>query len=378
VGPPSPDELREIEVTAQRLALERPPQSRGGIDVAANRAAAGDGVLEILITRGRDDPPRTSEPSALETAGAIATGTAEMAVGGVYNYGVRLAAGLASIPYLLDSADAAVAVQEGFNERFSYDIRSHGAQIISRTLQPVVHYVQSNMVDPARAYAEERIGDAATTALFAGALAAVEIGGVATGAGAFRSVGGTAARAFPEVTASTRIAGDALSSVGSVPSTRIEIQAALRARVEAALADSASARSSSAFSSSTVARIERQQTATAFHSARGHSGDALESHLRGIDFSEPVNPVLLPEGSLVDQWVSRGVGSYFTPVGTPVSQLGIFAEGRTLGSFQLERDVWSLRSTAADYEWPNGVAPGGGTQYFVGKSDRLYFLPMSR
>lgn len=156
-------------------------------------------------------------------------------------------------------------------------------------------------------------------------------------------------------------------------------QAAIRTRVEANLVESTLAREASKFDLSTVAQIERQQIASDFYAARGFSGERLESHLSGIDFNKPVNPVLLRQGSSVDQWVNEyGVGNYFAPVGTPYTRLGIFSDGRTLTTFNLQSDVWVLRSTAADYRWPNGVAPGGGTQYFVGKHDNAFFVPRNQ
>lgn len=125
-----------------------------------------------------------------------------------------------------------------------------------------------------------------------------------------------------------------------------------------------------------VARIERRQTATNFYSARGYSVSDLKSHLQGIDFTQPVNPVLLRQRSLVDQFVGqRGVGIYFAPVGTPGETLGIILDGRIRNTFQLQQNVHALRSAAADYKWPDGIDPVGGTQYVVDKADRIFFLP---
>lgn len=146
-----------------------------------------NGPLQVEITRGANDLPNTSGiGGVLPTAGRYAVGGAEAVLSGAYNYGVRLAGGLASIPYLLDSVDAAVAVQEGFAERYNYNVRSQGAQAIGTALQPVGQYVQNNILNPLRNYSEARIGDAATTALFSGARAAAEIGGVLITGGATR------------------------------------------------------------------------------------------------------------------------------------------------------------------------------------------------
>lgn len=117
-----------------------------------------------------------------------AIGAAEMIGGGIYNYGVRLTGGAASVvPYLLDSVDAAVAVQEGIKERFGYEMHSSGARAIGQALQPVGQWMQSNVMSPARSYSESLIGDGATTILGGGIQAGLEIAGVVTGGRAAQS-----------------------------------------------------------------------------------------------------------------------------------------------------------------------------------------------
>ncbi|AVQ84978.1 hypothetical protein C4F17_28375 [Variovorax sp. PMC12] len=111
-----------------------------------------------------------------------AVGATEMVLKGAYNYGVRLAGGVASIPYLLDSVDAAVAVQEGFKERFGAELKSEGARAFGQAMQPVGQWVQGNIVNPVLAYSESKIGIGPTAFLSASAQAGLEIAGVVTGA----------------------------------------------------------------------------------------------------------------------------------------------------------------------------------------------------
>jgi hypothetical protein len=117
-----------------------------------------------------------------------AIGAAEVIGGGIYNYGVRLAGGVASVPYLLDSVDAAVAVQEGFKDQFGYNMRSSGAQAFGQAVQPVGQWVQDNVMSPTRMYSERLIGDGATTILGGVAQASLEITGVVTGGRAAASI----------------------------------------------------------------------------------------------------------------------------------------------------------------------------------------------
>jgi hypothetical protein len=129
-------------------------------------AGAGPGAAGVLVADSQGQMPYGEQ---MRNVGQFfangAVGVAEMIGGGIYNYGVRLAGGAASVPYLMGSVDAAVAVQEGVKERFGYEMRSNGAQAISQALQPVGQWLQSSVAAPVRAYSESVIGDGATTIL---------------------------------------------------------------------------------------------------------------------------------------------------------------------------------------------------------------------
>ena len=105
-----------------------------------------------------------------------ALGATEFVLGGAYNGVVHLAGAAGSIPYLLDSTDAAVGVQEGVAELYGYDLRSSGAKDIASGLGSAVTYVDKHAITPSRDWSTEHIGDAGTTILFGGVRATVEIG----------------------------------------------------------------------------------------------------------------------------------------------------------------------------------------------------------
>ena len=74
-----------------------------------------------------------------------------------------------------------MAVQDGYKDRFGYEMKSSGALAFGQAMQPAGLWLQNNLVAPARAYSESLIGDGATTILGAGAQAGLEIAGLVTG-----------------------------------------------------------------------------------------------------------------------------------------------------------------------------------------------------
>ncbi|EJL74989.1 hypothetical protein PMI12_02871, partial [Variovorax sp. CF313] len=157
--------------------------------------AAGAAAMAQPVDGGGfgDSTNRFSNAGAnipLTQAANLAVGAAELAIGGTYNQVVRIAGGLASIPYTLAGTDAAVGVQEGFAESWSYSPRSDGAQTIMRGLAPVAQRV-SNGLQAARDFTAGYIGDGATTILFAGTQFALEAGATVTGLRTVSSMGET-------------------------------------------------------------------------------------------------------------------------------------------------------------------------------------------
>ncbi|WP_223164916.1 hypothetical protein, partial [Massilia mucilaginosa] len=116
----------------------------------------------------------------VENGATLVLGAGEIVVGGFYNSVVRIGAGLASIPYMLDSVDAAVGVQKEIAEGLNYNFRSDGAKQIGEALKPVGAYVQEK-ITVAKDFSEEHIGLGATAVVFGSAEAVVEIAGVVSG-----------------------------------------------------------------------------------------------------------------------------------------------------------------------------------------------------
>jgi RHS repeat-associated protein len=120
---------------------------------------------------------------------------------------------------------------------------------------------------------------------------------------------------------------------------------------------------------------ERRAIAERFYRQSGYDEAAIADHLRGIDFTKPVEVVKIPKGTELVQYQIPGApeGRYFAPSGTPGSQLGFYTSGRDAATYVATDDVQALRSVAAStvddwsmraYGW-EVEAPGGGTQFFT-------------
>ncbi len=128
----------------------------------------------------------------------------------------------------------------------------------------------------------------------------------------------------------------------------------------------------------------KMQIAQAFYSQTGWSQDKIASHLRCIDFNQPVEVVTLKPGDVVKQWVNPkyGAGNYFDADSSP-EELGIYPtsiEHRELQSFTVTKEMQVLKSTAkgVNIDWVKKAPPmfvkGGATQYFALPRDKSNFL----
>jgi RHS repeat-associated protein len=124
-----------------------------------------------------------------------------------------------------------------------------------------------------------------------------------------------------------------------------------------------------------VQAVERQTVARDFYRAStGWDDTRIASHLRGIDFSQPVGVVNIQAGTSLTQYNLPGrVGNYFAPAGTPANSLGIYTSGLVESSHTFGASTPALRSTAASVidDWSMSGAGwrietgGGGTQFFA-------------
>jgi hypothetical protein len=119
-------------------------------------------------------------------------------------------------------------------------------------------------------------------------------------------------------------------------------------------------------------QFARFDTAFDIYSNNGFSDERLISHLKGIDYTQPVELTPLNPGeNYVQHVLNDRVGNYFAEVGTPAETLGINPEGRVARIFSPSESTIALRSTAAKIvdTWTSPgqsfEAAGGGRQLFV-------------
>jgi uncharacterized Zn-binding protein involved in type VI secretion len=130
--------------------------------------------------------------------------------------------------------------------------------------------------------------------------------------------------------------------------------------------------------------LTRMATAKEFYSQTGWPEKRIAQHLRGIDFSKPVEVVTLQPEDVVKQWVdpNQNVGGYFDADALP-EELGICPANvvpRELRTFVISKPVKVLKSTAAaiKIDWlptPPIQVPGGATQLFMLPNDKTCLVP---
>jgi hypothetical protein len=113
---------------------------------------------------------------------------------------------------------------------------------------------------------------------------------------------------------------------------------------------------------------ERQAVAQKFYEKQGWDQTKIARHMKGIDFTQPVEVTTLEPGTQVSQWQAPGdpQGNYYTPPGSDPGTLGINPAGKTETVYTVKKPVQVLQSTAADIaDWKGSgsVWKGGSTQY---------------
>lgn len=129
--------------------------------------------------------------------------------------------------------------------------------------------------------------------------------------------------------------------------------------------------------------VEAKRTVAAdFYGQTGWNKDRIAGHLTGIDFSKPLEVVVLKKGTVMAQWQSPGApqGTYYSQINYTPEQLGIGAKGtarvtrevidKRMTLYRIVKDVEALHSicSAPDDVWSvtGMVQPteGGGEQFF--------------
>ncbi len=116
----------------------------------------------------------------------------------------------------------------------------------------------------------------------------------------------------------------------------------------------------------------RKKLASDFYLKSDIPEDKIDSHLKGIDFSEPVKELMLKKGGIVVQYQRSGSpqGNYFTQSDQNSGLLGMDIKDRQAMVYRVKEDVIVLESVTADFTTilPDGTKvtyPGGAKQYFT-------------
>ena len=166
--------------------------------------------------------------------------------------------------------------------------------------------------------------------------------------------------------AAGQVLGKARSYFGA---TADDVTNTVSQRVRANIEASRAARQASNFDQ----HLRFEKAYNFYRTEAGWGASRTLSHLRGIDFTKPVNIATLPARRLMIQYIQPeyGLGNYFANVGTPASQLGINPASRIPVLLQSSSQVRALQSTAKQVldTWtiPGKpyLAQGNGIQYFV-------------
>jgi len=178
-------------------------------------------------------------------------------------------------------------------------------------------------------------------------------------------------RMLAELGSGVILGGAGVTRMGLQECVGIE-RSALRQRVLGNIAESKAGRTERNIENFAI--FSRRSTAIEFYSLNGFQEENTLAHMRGIDFTQPVEIYNLKKGTPVVQYMlpNRSVGNYFAPLGMSGSQLGIYTSGRSPVTFFALQDTKVLKSTAfamvddysmTGYGWKIETQ-GGGTQYF--------------
>jgi hypothetical protein len=140
----------------------------------------------------------------------------------------------------------------------------------------------------------------------------------------------------------------------------------------------------------------REKLAREFYEKLGWPKHKIDNHIKGIDFTKPVEIVEIQPGTKLSQWQAPGKrkGEYFTEKGTPPSKVGTSPNARIENNelvkkieteYVFDKPNDALKSTAAPItdRWSENIkgpkssnsfeivkpvdTEGGGVQYFIPK-----------
>ncbi|WP_299589482.1 YwqJ-related putative deaminase, partial [uncultured Microbulbifer sp.] len=120
-------------------------------------------------------------------------GAAEIFASGLYNGGVSIVGGVASVPAVFNSVDMAVDIQESIYDTWSWELKSFGAHEITAALAPAAQTV-GGWIDDGRGWSEEQFGLGATAFTFGAVEAGLEIGALLTGTKGVKGAWGEVSR----------------------------------------------------------------------------------------------------------------------------------------------------------------------------------------
>ena len=135
---------------------------------------------------------------------------------------------------------------------------------------------------------------------------------------------------------------------GGKPRTQKETEADNKAKAEAAKKKEQETQQANA--AKLIAK--RKKTAYDFYAKQGWPKGKIVDHMKGIDFTKPVEVVKLKDGSIMGQWQSPGApkGNYFAPIKETPSRLGISSVGHNRATGNAESKLKKLYKLDGDMD----------------------------
>ncbi|GEM_PF-2480462 len=166
---------------------------------------------------------------------------------------------------------------------------------------------------------------------------------------------------------SGEIVGDVLIGIA----TGGALKAASKTGTVAKVAEKLNVRNKTASATTNVSE-SAADTAKDFYRKSGFSDADAADHIKGIDLTKPVEIDKVKAGSRLEQHQFDNQGNYYANPSADPNKLGIDPTGRQRKTYEAQRDVNMLKSTAGDVEDWNGsgrIFKGGEQQRFSVEKD---------